>query len=88
MQQGRAEYLHLSFMGVCTRLWKQEGWRGFYRGLVLNVVKVTPAAAVTFWSYEFMLRELRLMSGSGTSVTSALSDPVVLDEIEKLEEVE
>jgi solute carrier family 25 (mitochondrial folate transporter), member 32 len=38
--------------GVATRLWVEEGWRGFYRGLVPGVVRVLPATWVTFLVYE------------------------------------
>jgi solute carrier family 25 (mitochondrial folate transporter), member 32 len=38
--------------GVAARLWREEGWRGFYRGLVPGVVRVLPATWVTFLVYE------------------------------------
>ncbi|TLS27412.1 hypothetical protein PpBr36_04452, partial [Pyricularia pennisetigena] len=39
-------------VGVATRLWREEGVRGFYRGLVPGVVRVLPATWVTFLVYE------------------------------------
>ncbi len=38
--------------GVASKLWKEEGWRGFYRGLGTNIVRVLPATWVTFLVYE------------------------------------
>ncbi len=38
--------------GVVKRIWKGEGWRGFYRGLGTNAVRVLPATWVTFLVYE------------------------------------
>lgn len=38
--------------GVATKIWREEGWRGFYRGLGTNVVRVLPATWVTFLVYE------------------------------------
>ncbi|KAI1663075.1 mitochondrial carrier [Daldinia decipiens] len=38
--------------GVVTRTWMEEGWRGFYRGIVPGVVRVLPATWVTFLVYE------------------------------------
>jgi solute carrier family 25 folate transporter 32 len=35
-----------------VQTWKQEGIRGFYRGLAVNVVKVTPQAITVFVVYE------------------------------------
>ncbi|KAK1770596.1 mitochondrial folate carrier protein [Phialemonium atrogriseum] len=38
--------------GVVRQLWREEGVRGFYRGLVPGVVRVLPATWVTFLVYE------------------------------------
>ncbi|KAM3439147.1 hypothetical protein NHJ13734_003878 [Beauveria thailandica] len=38
--------------GVVARIWREEGIRGFYRGLVPGVVRVMPATWVTFLVYE------------------------------------
>ena len=38
--------------GVVRRLWREEGVRGFYRGMVPGVVRVLPATWVTFLVYE------------------------------------
>ncbi|KAM0332935.1 hypothetical protein ACHAQA_001591 [Verticillium albo-atrum] len=38
--------------GVATQLWREEGLRGFYRGLVPGVIRVMPATWVTFLVYE------------------------------------
>ncbi|KAI0167144.1 mitochondrial carrier [Hypoxylon sp. FL1284] len=40
--------------GVARRTWAEEGWRGFYRGVVPGVVRVLPATWVTFLVYENM----------------------------------
>jgi solute carrier family 25 (mitochondrial folate transporter), member 32 len=39
-------------VGVVKRLWKEEGFRGFYRGMMPGVVRVLPATWVTFLVYE------------------------------------
>ena len=38
--------------GVASRTWQEEGWRGFYRGIIPGVVRVLPATWVTFLVYE------------------------------------
>jgi solute carrier family 25 folate transporter 32 len=38
--------------GVARQLWREEGIRGFYRGLMPGVVRVLPATWVTFLVYE------------------------------------
>lgn len=40
------------FRGVAGRIWREEGARGFYRGVGPNVVRVLPATWVTFLVYE------------------------------------
>lgn len=37
----------------CIKMtWNYEGWRGFYKGLGTNLVRVTPATMITFLTYE------------------------------------
>ncbi|KAI1404540.1 mitochondrial carrier [Hypoxylon fuscum] len=40
--------------GVVRRTWMEEGWRGFYRGIIPGVVRVLPATWITFLVYENM----------------------------------
>ncbi|KAI2641893.1 mitochondrial carrier [Hypomontagnella submonticulosa] len=40
--------------GVVRRTWTEEGWRGFYRGIIPGVVRVLPATWITFLVYENM----------------------------------
>lgn len=42
--------------------WQQEGFTGFYRGLGTNLVRVVPAAAITFLSFEYVNRALTTLS--------------------------
>jgi len=37
----------------------KEGWRGLYRGLAIGLIKAAPASAVTMWTYERTLKELK-----------------------------
>lgn len=48
------DYLHL--------LCRNEGAFGFYKGIVPNLIRVTPACCITFVVYEYLsefLRELK-----------------------------
>ncbi|KAL8371706.1 hypothetical protein RB595_001490 [Gaeumannomyces hyphopodioides] len=51
--------------GVARRLWREEGPRGFYRGLVPGVVRVLPATWVTFLVYENAKHYLPLWAAAG-----------------------
>lgn len=50
-----SELDHISggrIMGVSGRLWREQGWRAFFKGLNINLVRVLPATWVTFLVYE------------------------------------
>ncbi|EGO60373.1 hypothetical protein NEUTE1DRAFT_75375 [Neurospora tetrasperma FGSC 2508] len=49
--------------GVVAKLWKEEGFRGFYRGMMPGVVRVLPATWVTFLVYENVKYYLPKMMG-------------------------
>lgn len=51
--------------GVAAKVWKEEGARGFYRGLETSVVRVLPATWVTFLVYENAKYYLPLLGDSG-----------------------
>lgn len=53
--RSRLQDQHRSYNGnldVIQQTFKHEGMPGFYKGLVPNILRVTPAAAVTFLVYE------------------------------------
>lgn len=44
---------------VCRQIWLHESkWRGFYKGMGTNMLRVLPATCVTFLSYEIVKNEL------------------------------
>ena len=47
---------------VGTKIVNTEGWRGLYRGLGVGLVKAAPASAVTMWTYERALKELKALN--------------------------
>ena len=46
---------------VIERTWRKESWRGFYRGLVPNLVKVVPAVSLSYITYEQVKKFLGLV---------------------------
>jgi hypothetical protein len=44
-----------------VKIWKREGFKGFWRGLAPNYIKVVPAISVSFWVYE----EMKIFLGLG-----------------------
>lgn len=45
-------YSYTGSMDCIQRTWSFEGWRGFYKGLGTNILRVTPATMITFLVYE------------------------------------
>lgn len=44
---------------TCRQIVMDDGFRGFYHGCVTNLLRTTPAAAVTFTSFEIINRKIR-----------------------------
>ncbi len=58
--------MHISGTGAfsglaktCRQVFVEDGLRGFYHGCLTNLIRTTPAAAVTFTSFELLNRRLR-----------------------------
>ncbi|GAX83249.1 hypothetical protein CEUSTIGMA_g10675.t1 [Chlamydomonas eustigma] len=61
-------YMHVSGSGpmeglshACRTIWLEDGIKGFYRGCATNLLRTTPAAALTFTSFELIARALRTL---------------------------
>lgn len=54
---------YLGVRDVLWKIWRYEGFTGFYKGILPYILRVTPAAAITFVLYEntikFLLRSSR-----------------------------
>lgn len=53
--RARLQDQHTSYTGaadVIRRTWRNEGPLGFYKGMVPNLIRVTPACCITFLTYE------------------------------------
>ncbi|KAK4240953.1 mitochondrial carrier domain-containing protein [Achaetomium macrosporum] len=49
---GEAAAEQRSFAAEAAALWKQAGWRGFYRGCGITVLRSVPSSAVIFMVYD------------------------------------
>uniref|UniRef100_A0A7S0UNE0 Mitochondrial carrier protein n=1 Tax=Polytomella parva TaxID=51329 RepID=A0A7S0UNE0_9CHLO len=73
-------YMHVSGLGplggmldTVKMLWKEDGLRSLYRGCATNLLRTTPAAAVTFTSFEMIARTIR---GLAEDIESAAATAV------------
>lgn len=56
-----------SILESCKQIWKCEGFFGFYRGLVPELLKVAPAVGLNFYIYEYFREWLHISRGSQIS---------------------
>eukprot|EP00798_Chlamydomonas_sp_ICE-L_P007428 gene7428-561_t len=50
-------------VSTCRTIFLEDGIRGFYRGCLTNLLRTTPAAALTFTSFELISRSLMQLNG-------------------------
>lgn len=70
--------LYLSFCSIlfieksldCVNLCRQDGIRGFFRGVIPNALKVAPSAALTFLVYEESMLFLKALNADAESPSS------------------
>jgi hypothetical protein len=59
---------------ACRVIFLEDGIRGFYRGCGTNLLRTTPAAALTFTSFELIARALRKLSDAQQATSDDLPD--------------
>ena len=61
--QAQPTHSSTAYKGMSDAFWRtfqKEGFRGFYKGLLPNLLKVVPAASITYLVYENMKKNLDL----------------------------
>ena len=56
---------HASIGPAVKKIWKEDGFRGFFRGNGINVVKVAPESAIKFYAYEMLKNVIGDSMGKG-----------------------
>lgn len=65
--RGKPPASGLKFEGVVqtsSRILREEGPVGFYRGMATNLLRTVPSSAVTILTYELLMRRLVRMTGA------------------------
>ena len=60
-----------SIMPAVTKIWKQDGLLGFFRGNGLNVVKVSPESAIKFYAFEMLKKVIGEAHGNKSDIGTA-----------------
>jgi solute carrier family 25 folate transporter 32 len=47
-----------TMLSTIVNTYREEGMRGFYRGMAANLLRVVPACAITFTTYELISKTL------------------------------
>eukprot|EP01087_Luapelamoeba_hula_P001649 TRINITY_DN1136_c0_g1_i1.p1 TRINITY_DN1136_c0_g1~~TRINITY_DN1136_c0_g1_i1.p1 ORF type:complete len:609 (+),score=117.79 TRINITY_DN1136_c0_g1_i1:131-1957(+) len=79
LSTGPREYTGI-WQGLC-KIYREQGWRAFFKGNGTNVVKIVPESAVKFWAYDMFKRVIcqdsdkprileRFLAGSAAGVAS------------------
>ncbi|KAE8260856.1 hypothetical protein A4X13_0g73 [Tilletia indica] len=53
-----SERRYTGVIQACRTIAREEGIRGFYRGMTVNLVRTVPNSALTILTYELMMRQL------------------------------
>ena len=61
-QNNTTTHLYPNVRICIRRTWAEEGYRGFYRGLGTNLIRVLPGTCVTFVVYENIAHFLRTLA--------------------------
>ncbi|KAL3159224.1 hypothetical protein ABBQ32_011200 [Trebouxia sp. C0010 RCD-2024] len=61
------------FLLVAKEIWQADGLKGFYKGCGTNLLRTTPAAALTFTSFELIQRQLRYYAQENRELKAAES---------------
>ena len=71
---------------TCRTILQEGGIAGFYQGCVTNLLRTTPAAAVTFTSFELINRYFRAWIESGEDFHSTPQKQTQIQDIQEDEE--
>ncbi|GAA95912.1 uncharacterized protein L969DRAFT_101074 [Mixia osmundae IAM 14324] len=63
-QQAKASNSYRGIVKTFQLIVREEGFRGFYRGLGVNLLRTVPSSAMTILTYEKLMWHLRDLSGS------------------------
>lgn len=61
---------------------RHEGWRGFYKGLSANLVRVTPATVITFVVYENVSHSVREYRNRPSTDEDIRRLPILVQKVE------
>lgn len=64
---------YTSMAQTLTKMWREEGMRGYFKGNLTNCVRVFPTSAIQYYSYEEYKKVMKEQKGVCFSSSSSLS---------------
>lgn len=61
----RATQRYKGVLHTCRVMLAEEGWRAFYAGIGVNLVRAVPAAMTTMLTYEYLQRGIQELQADG-----------------------
>jgi solute carrier family 25 (mitochondrial folate transporter), member 32 len=52
---------------MCRVMLAEEGWRAFYAGIGVNLVRAVPAAMTTMLAYEYLQQGIKDLQAEGVA---------------------
>ncbi|KAJ1963501.1 hypothetical protein IWQ62_003192 [Dispira parvispora] len=56
--QVQPPFRYRGILHAIVTIYREEGWRAFYKGLATNLIRTVPASAITLLTYEWLVRIL------------------------------
>ncbi|RKP22647.1 mitochondrial carrier domain-containing protein [Syncephalis pseudoplumigaleata] len=62
--QSRFPYKYRGIFHAIRTIYLEEGWTAFYKGMPTNLLRTVPTSAITFLTYELLIRRLNAMANA------------------------
>jgi solute carrier family 25 (mitochondrial folate transporter), member 32 len=64
----RAAQRYKGVLHTCRVMLAEEGWRAFYAGIGVNLVRAVPAAMTTMLTYEYLQQAIQDLQTEGEAL--------------------
>ena len=73
LQNQSKEKLYNGNIDLIKKIWARNGWKGFYKGLGITIIRETPSYGVYFASYELLTNSIGSDSSMALLIAGGLA---------------
>jgi solute carrier family 25 carnitine/acylcarnitine transporter 20/29 len=73
LQNQAKEKLYNGNIDLIKKIWARNGWKGFYKGLGITIIRETPSYGVYFASYELLTNSIGSDSSTALLIAGGLA---------------